>query len=133
MAGVSSVFSSTVSKTEEVGTRSPLDIIVNPKLQMIKRVATTAVAFVIKFPADLENIKFSWETPIPRAPPSDFCIKTSKTKIIAITHISNVTGAILPIKKIVDLAREKNIPVLVDGTQGAPHEKIDMQELGCDF
>ena len=38
----------------------------------------------------------------------------SKTKIIAITHISNVTGAIMPIKKIVDLAKEKNIPVLVD-------------------
>ena len=58
---------------------------------------------------------------------------SSKTKIIAITHISNVTGAIMPIKKIVDLAKEKNIPVLVDGTQGAPHLKIDMQELGCDF
>ena len=57
----------------------------------------------------------------------------SKTKIIAITHISNVTGAILPIKKIVDLAKEKNIPVLVDGTQGAPHLKIDIQELDCDF
>ena len=56
-----------------------------------------------------------------------------KTKIIAITHISNVTGTIMPIKKIVDLAKEKNIPVLVDGTQGAPHLKIDMQELGCDF
>ncbi len=57
----------------------------------------------------------------------------SKTKMIAITHLSNVTGAILPIKKVVDLAKEKNIPVLVDGTQGAPHLKIDMQELGCDF
>ena len=57
----------------------------------------------------------------------------SKTKIIAVTHISNVTGAILPIKKIVDLAKEKKIPVLVDGTQGAPHLKIDIQELGCDF
>jgi len=57
----------------------------------------------------------------------------SKTKIIAITHISNVTGAIMPIKKIVDLAKEKNIPVLVDGTQGAPHLKIDIQELNCDF
>ena len=39
----------------------------------------------------------------------------------------------MPIKKIVDLAKEKNIPVLVDGTQGAPHLKIDIQELGCDF
>ncbi|MDC3127807.1 cysteine desulfurase [Candidatus Pelagibacter bacterium] len=57
----------------------------------------------------------------------------SKTKIIALTHISNVTGAIMPIKKIVDLAKEKNIPVLVDGTQGAPHLEINMQELGCDF
>ncbi len=58
---------------------------------------------------------------------------TSKTKIIAVTHISNVTGSILPIKKIIDLANEKKIPVLIDGTQGAPHLKIDMQELGCDF
>ena len=58
---------------------------------------------------------------------------TNKTKIIGITHLSNVTGAILPIKKIVDLAKTKNIPVLVDGCQSAPHLKIDMQELGCDF
>ena len=58
---------------------------------------------------------------------------SDKTKIIAITHISNVTGAVMPIKKIVDMAKEKNIPVLVDGTQGAPHLQIDMQDLGCDF
>ena len=58
---------------------------------------------------------------------------TNKTKIIGITHLSNVTGAILPIKKIVDLAKTKNIPVLVDGCQGAPHLELDMQELGCDF
>jgi cysteine desulfurase/selenocysteine lyase len=58
---------------------------------------------------------------------------TSKTKIIAITHISNVTGAVLPITKIVDLAKEKKIPVLIDGTQGAPHSEIDMQKIGCDF
>ena len=58
---------------------------------------------------------------------------SNKTKIIAITHISNVTGAVLPIKQIVDLAKEKNIPVLIDGTQGAPHAYIDMQNIGCDF
>ena len=58
---------------------------------------------------------------------------SKKTKIIAITHISNVTGAVLPIKQIVDLAKEKNIPVLIDGTQGAPHSHIDMQNIGCDF
>jgi cysteine desulfurase/selenocysteine lyase len=39
----------------------------------------------------------------------------------------------MPLKKIIDLAKEKNIPVLVDGTQGAPHLKLDMQNLGCDF
>ena len=58
---------------------------------------------------------------------------SNKTKIIAITHISNVTGAITPIKKIVDIAQERNIPVLIDGTQGAPHLTLDMQDLGCDF
>jgi len=58
---------------------------------------------------------------------------STKTKIIAITHISNVTGVVMPIKKIVDIAKEKNIPVLVDGNQGAPHMQIDMQDLGCDF
>ena len=58
---------------------------------------------------------------------------TSKTKIIGITHLSNVTGAILPVKEIVALAHSKGIPVLVDGCQGAPHLKLDMQDLDCDF
>ena len=58
---------------------------------------------------------------------------TSKTKMIAATHLSNVTGAILPIKEIVALAHSKNIPVLIDGCQGAPHLKLDMQDLDCDF
>mgnify|MGYP001377829255 FL=1 len=58
---------------------------------------------------------------------------SNKTKIIAVTHLSNVTGAIMPIKKIVDLASKKKIPVLVDGCQGAPHLQLNMQELGCDF
>ena len=80
---MSSVFSSTVSNTDPVGVSSALEIIVRAKLQMIKSVATIAVAFVMKLPADLESIKFSWETPIPRAPPSDFCNKTKRTKITA--------------------------------------------------
>lgn len=58
---------------------------------------------------------------------------TSKTKIIAVTHLSNVTGAILPIKEITKLAHSKEIPVLIDGCQGAPHLKLDMQDLDCDF
>ena len=58
---------------------------------------------------------------------------TDKTKIIALTHISNVTGGVTPLKKIIDLANSKKIPILIDGTQGAPHLKLDMQKLNCDF
>jgi len=58
---------------------------------------------------------------------------TSKTKLIGITHLSNVTGAILPIKEITELAHSKDIAVLVDGCQGAPHLKLDMQDIDCDF
>ena len=58
---------------------------------------------------------------------------TNKTKMIALTHLSNVTGAILPIKEITELAHSKGIPVLVDGCQSAPHMKMDMQDLNCDF
>tara|TARA_B100000029_G_scaffold291080_1_gene284673 strand:- start:317 stop:1537 length:1221 start_codon:yes stop_codon:yes gene_type:complete len=58
---------------------------------------------------------------------------TSKTKIIGITHVSNVTGTIVPVKEIVEIAHKKNIPVLIDGCQGAPHIKIDVQDIDCDF
>ena len=58
---------------------------------------------------------------------------TSKTKIIAVTHLSNVTGTIVPVKEIVEIARKKNIPVLIDGCQSAPHIKIDVKDLDCDF
>ena len=58
---------------------------------------------------------------------------TNKTKIIAFTHISNVTGTIMPVKKIIDLAKSKNIPVLIDGTQGAQHVGLNIQDLDCDF
>ena len=58
---------------------------------------------------------------------------TSKTKIIAVTHLSNVTGTIVPIKEIVEIAHKKNVPVLVDGCQSAPHIKVDVADLDCDF
>ena len=58
---------------------------------------------------------------------------TPKTKIIAITHLSNVTGTIVPVKEIIEIAKKKNIPVLVDGCQSAPHIKIDVKDLDCDF
>ncbi len=56
-----------------------------------------------------------------------------RTKMVAITHISNALGTITPIKEIIRIAHERGIPVLVDGSQGAVHTKVDVQELDCDF
>ena len=56
-----------------------------------------------------------------------------KTKIVAITHMSNVTGTVLPIKEIVEAAHARGVPVLVDGSQGAVHLAPDMADLGADF
>lgn len=58
---------------------------------------------------------------------------SEKTKIIAITHVSNVLGTINPIKEIIKKAHEHNIPVLVDGAQGIAHSSVDVQDLDCDF
>ncbi len=58
---------------------------------------------------------------------------SAKTKIIAITHVSNTLGTINPLKEIISVAHEKNIPVLVDGAQAIPHMKVDVQELDADF
>ncbi|SEQ05576.1 cysteine desulfurase [Faunimonas pinastri] len=58
---------------------------------------------------------------------------TERTKIVAITHMSNVTGTIVPIRDICRIAHERGIPVLVDGSQSAVHLPVDVQELGCDF
>jgi cysteine desulfurase/selenocysteine lyase len=57
----------------------------------------------------------------------------NKTKIVAITHISNTLGTINPVKEIIELAHEKNIPVLIDGAQALPHIKVDLQDLDADF
>jgi cysteine desulfurase/selenocysteine lyase len=58
---------------------------------------------------------------------------TPKTKLVAVTHVSNALGSINPIKKIVELAHSLNIPVLVDGAQAVPHLKVDVQDLDVDF
>ncbi|HOT14795.1 MAG TPA: cysteine desulfurase [Bacteroidales bacterium] len=58
---------------------------------------------------------------------------TEKTKILAITHVSNVLGTVNPIKAIIDKAHKKGIPVLIDGAQSIQHVKIDVQELDCEF
>lgn len=56
-----------------------------------------------------------------------------KTKLVAITHMSNALGTIVPIKEVVKLAHARGIPVLIDGSQGAVHLNVDVQDLGCDF
>lgn len=58
---------------------------------------------------------------------------TSKTKVIAITYVSNVMGYITPIKEMIKIAHEKGIIVVVDAAQAVPHMKIDVQDLDCDF
>ena len=58
---------------------------------------------------------------------------TNKTKIISVTHMSNVTGTISPLDKIISIAKKHNIPVCVDGTQGAAHLDVNLKELDCDF
>jgi cysteine desulfurase/selenocysteine lyase len=58
---------------------------------------------------------------------------TSKTKIMAIGHVSNALGTINPIKDMISQAHAKNIPVLVDGAQAVPHMIVDVQDLDCDF
>lgn len=60
------------------------------------------------------------------------CI-SQRTKIIAISHISNVLGLVNPVREIVRIAHRHDIPVLVDGAQGSVHEKVDVQDLDCDF
>ncbi len=57
----------------------------------------------------------------------------SRTKIVAIPHVSNALGTINPVGKLVELAHRWNVPVLVDGAQAAPHLQIDVRALGCDF
>jgi cysteine desulfurase/selenocysteine lyase len=58
---------------------------------------------------------------------------TSKTKILAITHTSNVLGTINPVKEIIRIAHSKGVPVLVDGAQAISHTKVDVQDLDADF
>ena len=56
-----------------------------------------------------------------------------RTKLIAVTHCSNVLGTVVDVKSICAGAREKGVPVLVDGSQGAVHMPVDVQDMGCDF
>src|SRR5258705_705755 len=56
-----------------------------------------------------------------------------RTKIVSLAHVSNALGTINPIRAIVEIAHRHNVPVMIDGAQAAPHMKLDVQELDCDF
>ena len=56
-----------------------------------------------------------------------------RTKLVALSHVSNAIGTILPLKRMIELAKARGIPVLVDGAQAAPHTRIDVEDLNCDF
>ena len=57
----------------------------------------------------------------------------TRTKIVAVTQVSNALGTINPVRRIIEMAHRENIPVLVDGAQAVPHLKVDVQALDCDF
>ena len=56
-----------------------------------------------------------------------------RTRIVSVTQVSNVLGTVNPVKEIIRIAHEHNVPVMVDGAQSTPHMKVDVQELDCDF
>ncbi|MCR5408074.1 MAG: SufS family cysteine desulfurase [Bacteroidales bacterium] len=58
---------------------------------------------------------------------------SEKTRIVAISHISNVLGLVNPVKELVAISHKHGVPVLVDGAQGVVHENVDVQDLDCDF
>jgi cysteine desulfurase / selenocysteine lyase len=58
---------------------------------------------------------------------------SERTKIVAVSHVSNVTGTVYPVKRITELAHARGIPVLVDGAQAVPHMPVDVRDIGCDF
>ena len=57
----------------------------------------------------------------------------SRTKLVAVTHVSNALGTITPVRQIIDMAHHRHIPVLIDGAQAVPHFPVDVQELDCEF
>lgn len=58
---------------------------------------------------------------------------TPQTKLVSVTHVSNVLGTINPVKEMIRIAHEHYVPVMLDGAQSIPHFKVDVQELDCDF
>jgi cysteine desulfurase/selenocysteine lyase len=76
---------------------------------------------------------------VPVTPEGEFRIEdfeaalSPRTRMVAITHMSNVLGTIVPVKEVVRIAHARGIPVMIDGSQGAVHLPVDVQDIGCDF
>src|SRR5690606_120125 len=86
--------------------------------------------------SDLQGAKLVW---VPVEDDGSFDLEkfearlSDRTKLVAITHMSNVLGTVTPAKEIVRIAHERGIPVLLDGSQAAVHLPVDVQDIGCDF
>jgi cysteine desulfurase / selenocysteine lyase len=57
----------------------------------------------------------------------------ARTKLVALSHISNALGTVNPVKRMIEMAHRQGVPVLIDGAQAAPHLRVDVRELDCDF
>ncbi|PYN06409.1 MAG: cysteine desulfurase CsdA [Candidatus Rokuibacteriota bacterium] len=57
----------------------------------------------------------------------------ARTKLVAVSHISNALGTVNPVKRMIEMAHRQGVPVLIDGAQAAPHLRVDVRELDCDF
>ena len=58
---------------------------------------------------------------------------SDKTRLVSVTHVSNVLGTVNPVKAMIEIAHEQGVPVLVDGAQAVPHMKVDVQDLDAEF
>src|SRR5204863_7204448 len=56
-----------------------------------------------------------------------------RTKLVAVAHVSNALGTINPVRRMIELAHARNVPVLIDGAQAVPHLSVDVRALDCDF
>lgn len=86
--------------------------------QSIKDIKLKVIPFDDKGVLDMESFK---------------SMITEKTKLVSVTHCSNTLGTVNPIKEIIKIAHSHNVPVLIDGAQGVPHHKVDVQDLDADF
>jgi cysteine desulfurase/selenocysteine lyase len=88
------------------------------------------------FHRERRGAKLKW---VPVTPDGEFRLEdfeaslSPRTKMVAITHMSNVLGTVVPVKEVTRLAHARGIPVLIDGSQGAVHLPVDVQDIDCDF